>query len=755
MRQIQGESELRPGPTAVRISGPETVAIVTIVFDLPWPDWVPPVWRRSEVLLALIALLALWALYRLFIRLVNKRAATLVLAGTGATAERTHGRAAGTVVSSADAVHAAERKVPKHDKRQAKKQAEVFIAAGRVIEAAGVYEDLQEYKRAARLYEESLSWSLAAKCHVRLENWRAVAFCRLMENNDRGAIDALNMLNDNAAAAEFLDEHQQYYYAARYYEAVGKDALALSCYLQVTSADGRLRSAMRRAVILGFRLGTLGPTVARLNVLTEGQPLNEANLLFFRLYAHALLGAEKFDLAAQVFRSLVKAELMALDDVPQPCRLHSATETPLRPEHPAPFHVNGQLSSEQPTRVEMLAKQAPVASAEVPAPPARAMIRQAPREQPEQPEPVPRDSASIDSEIPDEPVSSLADTSPSLDFSHFKSTGGAPAMDATQKTPAAEKADRRSSLPAFAKRESQVEDSVPPVGREDEPATAQSLAREASDIPITRTLLPFDLGAADRYDVGHLLGSGGIGEVFLAKDKLLKRDVVLKFLQQQFAADAMVARYFFREARVSASLSHPNIVTVFDVGVISRRPFIAMEYLQGHALDQHLQAVGGMMDPVSSTPIVVQLCEALAYAHRHNVVHRDIKPENIMLVDSNVKLMDFGLAKVLSAASTDSLLCGTPQFMAPELITGKFLDHRIDIYALGITLYEIFTGELPFDGDNVLNDHLRRRPDDPRRKNPVISKAISRVILKCLSKDPDYRYSTATEVKTAYLEAIN
>lgn len=256
----------------------------------------------------------------------------------------------------------------------------------------------------------------------------------------------------------------------------------------------------------------------------------------------------------------------------------------------------------------------------------------------------------------------------------------------------------------------------------------------------------------ERYELRNPIGKGGVGEVYLAYDKLLSREVVMKFLQEQFSSDEMISKYFIREARVAASLNHVNIVTTHDIGIIGGRPFISMEYLRGKTLKMLLRLRKKPLTVDLGRRIVMQLCAALTYAHKNSVVHRDVKAENVMVTEEGtLKLMDFGLAKVLSHTTHQAtMFVGTPVYMAPEMITGEFLDHRVDIYAVGIMLFLMFTGRFPFDHDQVLAHHLNTMPPDPRTINGELPEALSLLILKCIEKDRDHRFATVADLKKAF-----
>jgi len=202
-----------------------------------------------------------------------------------------------------------------------------------------------------------------------------------------------------------------------------------------------------------------------------------------------------------------------------------------------------------------------------------------------------------------------------------------------------------------------------------------------------------------RYRIIRELGRGGMGVVVYARDTELERDVALKFLADDLVANPMALKYFKREARASASLNHRNIVQVYDVGRLQNRPFICMEFVRGRTVEDLLNDKGKPL-LAESVRIAYQMCDALHYAHGRNIIHRDIKPANVMLTEEaqEVKLMDFGLAKVMESGQATTVVSGTPAFMAPEQFVGKGLDARTDLFALGVMLYLMLSGQTPFEG---------------------------------------------------------
>jgi predicted Ser/Thr protein kinase len=264
------------------------------------------------------------------------------------------------------------------------------------------------------------------------------------------------------------------------------------------------------------------------------------------------------------------------------------------------------------------------------------------------------------------------------------------------------------------------------------------------------------------YRITARLGAGGMGEVFLAEDTRLERQAAIKFLPAEMAADPERRKRFLVEAKAASALNHPHVCIVYDVGeTADGLPFIAMEFVEGKSLD----AVGklGPLEIARVVEIIVQVADALDAAHAHRIVHRDIKPANISLNErGQVKVLDFGLAKRMPQESTDALgitgdmqqtqqgqILGTPSYMSPEQALGKDLDHRTDIFSLGVVLYELTTGQRPFTGGNfseIVNKIVHVQPTAIARLNYDVPPELERITLKCLQKSPDRRYQTAREL---------
>jgi eukaryotic-like serine/threonine-protein kinase len=264
------------------------------------------------------------------------------------------------------------------------------------------------------------------------------------------------------------------------------------------------------------------------------------------------------------------------------------------------------------------------------------------------------------------------------------------------------------------------------------------------------------------YHIVAKLGAGGMGEVFLAEDTRLGRKAAIKFLPANAAADLDRRQRFLKEARAASALNHPHVCVVYDVGETEAGlPFIAMEFVEGQSLDALVSR--GSLEISQVVEIAVQVSDALDAAHGRRIVHRDIKPANISLTErGQVKVLDFGLAKWLVqespadpgiTAEMQQTQCGhvvgTPNYMSPEQALGKPVDHRTDIFSMGVVLYELTTGQKPFVGANVaetINKIVHAQPLAIARLNYNVPQELERIVLKCLQKSADRRYQSAREL---------
>jgi serine/threonine-protein kinase len=253
-----------------------------------------------------------------------------------------------------------------------------------------------------------------------------------------------------------------------------------------------------------------------------------------------------------------------------------------------------------------------------------------------------------------------------------------------------------------------------------------------------------------RYVIKRKLGSGGMADVYLAEDQELGRNVALKLLNERHAADEQFVERFRREAQSAAGLNHPNIVSIFDRGYAEGTYYIAMEYLEGRTLKELLVRNGPTPIPVS-IEYARQILGALAFAHRNGIVHRDIKPHNIVVgSDGRLKVTDFGIARSGASQMTEAgSIVGTAQYLSPEQARGASVDPRSDLYSLGIVLYEMLTGHVPFTGDTpveIAMKHLSLAPEPPSELRPEVPHNLDAVVMRALAKEPDQRYGSAEEM---------
>lgn len=254
---------------------------------------------------------------------------------------------------------------------------------------------------------------------------------------------------------------------------------------------------------------------------------------------------------------------------------------------------------------------------------------------------------------------------------------------------------------------------------------------------------------AGRYQVMARVGSGGMGEVYRAKDTVLGRTVALKMLPASMASQRGFVDRFKAEAQAAARVSHPNVVQVHDWGETQGTYFMVMEYVRGKNLRQVL-AANERLSPPQAVEVVRQILAALGAAHRTGMVHRDIKPENVIIdADGNAKVTDFGIAKVIEDAGLTGGLLGTVAYAAPEQARGEAVDGRTDLYSTGCLFYELLTGNRPFEGDPVfvLNQHLNERVPPPSRESPEVSHELDRIVEKATHPDPTERYATASAMR--------
>ncbi|SOX56759.1 serine/threonine protein kinase [Mycobacterium ahvazicum] len=271
---------------------------------------------------------------------------------------------------------------------------------------------------------------------------------------------------------------------------------------------------------------------------------------------------------------------------------------------------------------------------------------------------------------------------------------------------------------------------------------------------------------SDRYELGDILGFGGMSEVHLARDVRLHRDVAVKVLRADLARDPSFYLRFRREAQNAAALNHPAIVAVYDTGEAETPagplPYIVMEYVDGVTL-RDIVHNDGPLPPRRAIEIIADACQALNFSHQNGIIHRDVKPANIMISTTNaVKVMDFGIARAIAdsgnSVTQTAAVIGTAQYLSPEQARGDSVDARSDVYSLGCVLYEILTGEPPFTGDSpvaVAYQHVREDPVPPSKRHAGISPDLDAVVLKALAKNPDNRYQTAAEMRADLVRVHN
>ena len=295
---------------------------------------------------------------------------------------------------------------------------------------------------------------------------------------------------------------------------------------------------------------------------------------------------------------------------------------------------------------------------------------------------------------------------------------------------------------------------------------------EAADsIPLSDPMIGLTIDA--RYEILALLGEGGMGQVYEARHLALDRHFAIKVLRRDLAQDDELASRFIQEARATASVRHPNVVEITDFGRLDDRaggaPYFAMELLVGETLG-HIIKAGGPIPAGRAVRIIKQVAGALAAAHGCGIVHRDLKPDNVFLVggvaggaaSEDVRVVDFGAAKIIGASrvTRQGIVFGTPHYMSPEQASGQPVDHRADIYALGVIMYEMFTGRVPFEADTymgVLTQHMFVQPAPPSQLcTPACELGVlEEITMVCLAKKPEQRYASMTALSSALDEVVH
>ncbi len=262
---------------------------------------------------------------------------------------------------------------------------------------------------------------------------------------------------------------------------------------------------------------------------------------------------------------------------------------------------------------------------------------------------------------------------------------------------------------------------------------------------------------AGRYELFERVGEGGMSVVYKAKDKLLNRFVAIKILKPEFINDPKFIDSFRRESQNAASMTHPNIVNIYDVGREGNIHYIVMELIEGRALSDYIKEQGPMAYP-KVIALSKQIAAALSFAHKNHIIHRDVKPHNVMITpNGTAKITDFGIAKAVNAATivdnTDGIV-GSVHYFSPEQARGGYVDEKSDLYSLGIVMYEMLTGQVPFDGDNPVNialQHINGEMTPPSKLVSGVPPALEHIIMKCTDKYPINRYASADEL----IEALN
>lgn len=273
------------------------------------------------------------------------------------------------------------------------------------------------------------------------------------------------------------------------------------------------------------------------------------------------------------------------------------------------------------------------------------------------------------------------------------------------------------------------------------------------------SLLSLAAALESRYQVLSELGRGGMGIVYQAYDKQLKEQVAIKLLSPLLSTDQEALERLTREVSVARRVTHPNVIRIHDMSEVNGLHYVSMEYFRGVNLKEHLKR-SGALSLMNAYQILTQMWDGLEAAHSQGVIHRDLKAQNIMISPSGqVKIIDFGLARSvhLQGMTATGLIMGTPEYMAPEQVSGKHVDERADIYALGVILFEMLTGRVPFTGDSAIAvgfQQLKDPPPSPRSINPQIPEEVERVILKALEKNPIQRYRTVDEMRKEFAAAL-
>ena len=264
----------------------------------------------------------------------------------------------------------------------------------------------------------------------------------------------------------------------------------------------------------------------------------------------------------------------------------------------------------------------------------------------------------------------------------------------------------------------------------------------------------------NRYEIIEKVGNGGMATVYRAEDKILKRNVAVKVLKDEFTTDEEFIKRFEIEAQSAARLTHPNIVSIYDVGSEDNLYYIVMELIRGKTLKEIIVEERGPLPWKWSVNVAIQIASALEMAHKNNIIHRDIKPHNIIITEDGIaKVTDFGIAKAVSNSTITAFgtTIGSVHYFSPEHARGGFTDAKSDLYSLGVVMYEMVTGRVPFDADtpvSVALKHMQEEPEEPIELNPNLPSAVNRIIMKALKKDTTLRYQSATDMLADLRQAL-
>jgi len=273
------------------------------------------------------------------------------------------------------------------------------------------------------------------------------------------------------------------------------------------------------------------------------------------------------------------------------------------------------------------------------------------------------------------------------------------------------------------------------------------------------TLLSLAAALEGRYQVLAELGRGGMGIVYQAYDKQLKEQVAIKLLSPLLSTDNEALDRLTREVSLARRVTHPNVIRIHDISEVNGLHYVSMEYFGGTNLKEHLKR-SGSLSLLNAYQILLQMCNGLEAAHSQGVVHRDLKSQNVMVGPTGqIKIIDFGLARSvhLEGMTATGLIMGTPEYMSPEQVSGKHVDERADIYALGVILFEMLTGRVPFTGDSAIAvgfQQMKDPPPSPRSINPQIPEEVEKIILKALEKNPIHRYRNVDELRKDFESAL-